>query len=169
MVNLQFSQQWDMGWDRAGLCRPGWVELQVFPLPTRGLKIGGSHSSTVPRTRLNLHWQALFSVLATCDLSPAYLSSRRFKPVDRKSSWSCHPDVDESKVGWAGGLAWRRVILRGRSRFRNQLFADLLWIWPGFRLSSGPGLCQTLRVRDSNLRWGSVSPKPLPGAWGTKT
>lgn len=86
LVNLQFSQQWDMGWDRAGLCRPGWVELQVFPLPTRGLKIGGSHSSTVPRTILNLHWQALFSVLATCDLSPAYLSSRRFKPVDRKSS-----------------------------------------------------------------------------------
>lgn len=103
MVNLHFSQQWDVGWDRAGLCRPGWVELQVSPPPTRRLKIGGSHSATVLRTRLNLHWQALISVLATCHLSQPVLVQGGV--VDGKSSRNCHPDVEESKVGRAGGLA----------------------------------------------------------------
>lgn len=103
LVNLHFSQQWDVGWDRAGLCRPGWVELQVSPPPTRRLKIGGSHSATVLRTRLNLHWQALISVLATCHLSQPVLVQGGV--VDGKSSRNCHPDVEESKVGRAGGLA----------------------------------------------------------------
>ena len=42
LVNLQFSQQWDVGW--ALQAWPGGV-AGVPPMPTRGLKIRGSPSA----------------------------------------------------------------------------------------------------------------------------